>query len=389
MSELAAFLVDEVIPHVPIRQVVLSFPFPVRLWISKSPKLQTQLLTITIRAYSHLLRKKAKAQGLTQKLQHAVVTVIQRFGGSINLNPHFHSLWVDGLYDVSQKDPVFVELPLPTDDEIRELVEIISNRIIRCLKRKGYRVDEFSGEQQENDEMFEEVQSASVQSIIALGERRGKKVRRLGMVEAGSFEGAVLEGPRCASHKGFSLHANLSCSAEERDKLEHMARYIARPPIAIDRLHLRPDGLITYRLRKRYRDGTELLLFSPMELMEKLAALVPRPRIHGTRYHGLFAPHSKSRSKIVLGDKKKETAPTDSPLDKVKSKSRMSWAKLMNRVFKVDVTLCRFCRGEIKVVAAIMERTAIEKILSHLGLPTEPPAICPARSPPQQVFDTF
>ena len=168
-----------------------------------------------------------------------------------------------------------------------------------------------------------------------------------------------------------------------------MARYIARPPIAIDRLHLRPDGLITYRLRKRYRDGTELLLFSPMELMEKLAALVPRPRIHGTRYHGLFAPHSKSRSKIVLGDKKKETAPTDSPLDKVKSKSRMSWAKLMNRVFKVDVTLCRFCRGEIKVVAAIMERTAIEKILSHLGLPTEPPAICPARSPPQQVFDTF
>ena len=175
MSELAAFLVDEVIPHVPIRQVVLSFPFPVRLWISKSPKLQTQLLTITIRAYSHLLRKKAKAQGLTQKLQHAVVTVIQRFGGSINLNPHFHSLWVDGLYDVSQKDPVFVELPLPTDDEIRELVEIISNRIIRCLKRKGYRVDEFSGEQQENDEMFEEVQSASVQSIIALGERRGKK----------------------------------------------------------------------------------------------------------------------------------------------------------------------------------------------------------------------
>ena len=87
MSELAAFLVDEVIPHAPVRQVVLSFPFPVRFWISKNPNLQTQLLAITIRAYSNLLRKKAKAQGLTQKLQYAVVTVIQRMGGSINLRP--------------------------------------------------------------------------------------------------------------------------------------------------------------------------------------------------------------------------------------------------------------------------------------------------------------
>ena len=389
MSELAAFLVDEVIPHVPVRQVVLSFPFPVRFWISKNPNLQTQLLAITIRAYSNLLRQKAKAQGLTQKLQYAVVTVIQRMGGSINLNPHHHSLWVDGLYDVSQKDPVFVELPPPTDEEIRELVETISQRIIRCLKRKGYRVDDFCDEEQADDELFAEVQSASVQSIIALGERRGKKVRRIGMVESASFEGAVLEGPRCASHKGFSLHADVCCAAEDRSKLEHMARYIARPPVAMDRLHLRPDGLITYRLKKRYRDGTEMLLFSPMEMIEKLAASVPPPRVHSTRYHGLFAPHSKARSKIVLGKQKEQTKLTDSPADDVKKETRMSWAKLLNRVFQVDVTLCRFCTGEIKVVAAILEKTAIEKILSHLGIPTDPPVICPARSPPQQEFDAL
>lgn len=392
MSELAAFLVDEVIAHVPVRQVVLSFPFPVRFWISKNPALQSKLLTITIRAYASLLHKKAKAQGLTQKLEHAVVTVIQRFGGSLNINPHFHSLWVDGLYDVSQKDPVFVELPPPTDEEIATLVETISKKVIRVLKRKGYRVDEFSNEtQSDEDELFSEVQSASVQSLIALGERRGKKVRRLGMIEAGNFKGAVIEGPRCASHDGFSLHANNSCEAKEREKLEHMARYIARPPIAIDRLHLRADGLITYRLKKRYRDGTEMLLLSPMELMEKLAALVPRPRVHVTRYHGLFAPHSKERKKIVLGEQKEKKEPklTHSLSDNANKQSRMTWAKLLNRVFQVDVTLCQFCRGEIKVVAAIMERTAIEKILSHLGLPTQPPVIFPARSPPQQRFDPF
>ena len=67
----------------------------------------------------------------------------------------------------------------------------------------------------------------------------------------------------------------------------------------------------------------------------------------------------------------------------------MSWAKLLNRVFKVDITECQFCRGEVKVVAAIMEKTAIERILKHLNLPTEPPIISQARPPPQPTFDDF
>ena len=337
------------------------------------------------------MRKKAKTLGLKQKLEFAVVTVIQRFGGSINLNPHLHMLWVDGLYDVSEEPPVFHRLS-PTDEDVRKLVETLSTRIVKYLKKKGYPVEEESEISEDGNETFSDVQSASVQSLIALGERRGQKVRRLGIIERGHFDGAVLEGERCASHRGFSLHANVSCEAEEREKLEHMVRYIARPPVAIDRLHKRGDGLITYRLKKKYRDGTERLLFSPMELMEKLAALVPKPRSHVTRYHGLFAPHSKNRHKIVLGKPKaKSEAETENAAaeKKVKSDSRMSWAKLLNRVFKVDITECQFCRGEVKVVAAIMEKAVIERILKHLNLPTEQPAIHPARPPPQQSLDDY
>lgn len=301
-------------------------------------------------------------------------------------------LWVDGLYDVGGEKPVFHELPPPSDEEIRTLVETLSLRILRSLKRKGYPVADESDISEEEDETFLDVQSASVQSVIALGERRGQKVRRIGMVERGNFEGAILEGERCASHRGFSLHANVSCRAEQREKLEHMVRYIARPPVAMDRLHKRNDGLITYRLKKKYRDGTEQLLFSPLELMEKLSALVPRPRAHITRYHGAFAPHSKARSKIVKGKPKKETRNIDEntgPETKEKTESRMSWAKLLNRVFNIDITECQFCRGEVKVVAAILERRAIEKILNHLGLPADPPVIHPARPPPQASFDDF
>ena len=81
-----------------------------------------------------------------------------------------------------------------------------------------------------------DVKAASVQSLIALGERRGQKVRRIGIVERGNFEGAFLEGERCASYRGFSLHANVSCRAEEREKLEHLARYVSRPPLAKERI---------------------------------------------------------------------------------------------------------------------------------------------------------
>ena len=389
MSELAACLVDEVFPQVPIRQVVLSFPFPVRFWIAKNNRLQSELLTLTIRAITALLRKKAKGQGFRQKLEYAVVTVIQRFGGSINLNPHLHMLWVDGLYDVAGETAVFHPLTPPTNDEVRELVETLSMRILKCLKRKGYPVEDDVDIPAEEEETFLDVQSASVQSLISLGERRGQKVRRLGLIERGNFEGATLEGERCASYRGFSLHANISCRNDEREKLEHMVRYIARPPVAMDRLYQRPDGNITYRLKKKYRDGTERLLFSPLELLEKLAALVPRPRAHVTRYHGLFAPHSKARNKIVLGKQKDKTDAVEEPEKREKSTSRMSWAKLMNRVFKIDVTQCQFCRGEVKIIAAILERTAIEKILNHLGLPSEPPLISSARPPPQASFDGF
>ncbi len=390
MCELAAFLVDEVFPHVPIRQVVLSFPFPIRFWMGKSPRLQSEILTLTIRAIPGLLKKKAKSQGIKGKLEYAVVTVIQRFGGSINLNPHLHMLSVDGLYDIAEDNAIFHSLT-PTNDDTINLVETLSQRILRSLKRKGYPVEEGSLQEETQQETLDEIQSASVQSIIALGERRGKKIRRIGTAEYGNFEGAILEGERCASHRGFSLHANVSCRAEEREKLEHMVRYIARPPVAMDRLAIRNDGLITYRLKKKYRDGTEQLLFSPLELMEKLAALVPHPRAHITRYHGAFAPHSRARSKIVKGKAGKEPAATESssPETKEKKESRMSWAKLLNRVFKIDITQCQFCRGEVKMVAAILEKAAIEKILNHLGLPTEPPVIRPARPPPQTSFNEF
>ena len=131
-----------------------------------------------------------------------------------------------------------------------------------------------------------------------------------------------------------------------------------------------------------------------MELLEKLASLVPRPRINTIRYHGILAPHARLRSQIVPSQEKNDEPEKNSekqiPDEKTQNNDkRLSWCKLLARVFNIDISTCPLCGDKLKVIAAITDSNTIEKILSHLGLPTTPPTIAPARGPPQSDFDCF
>ena len=152
---------------------------------------------------------------------------------------------------------------------------------------------------------------------------------------------------------------------------------MARPAIAMDRLSRRPDGLLVYKLKTPYKDGTEYLLFSPEELLEKLAALVPIPRVHLIRSHGVLAPHSKIRSKVVPKREPEESTPEAHS----SHAGRMSWAQLLKRVFKIDVETCAHCGGKTRIIAAILQPNAIREILGRLGLSTMAPSIAPDLPP--------
>jgi len=139
---------------------------------------------------------------------------------------------------------------------------------------------------------------------------------------------------------------------------------------------------VLYKLKKAYTDGTTHVMFSQLELLEKLSALVPKPRANLTRYHGVLAPNAKNRSLIV--PKKSEPEDTEKDSSKVKEltssskQNKLSWAKLLKRVFNIDVEHCSKCGAKMRLVSAITQRTEIRKILIHLKIPPDPPELAPA-----------
>ena len=132
------------------------------------------------------------------------------------------------------------------------------------------------------------------------------------------------------------------------------------------------------QLKSPYKDETTHIVMEPLEFMERLAALVPRPRLHLIRFHGVLAPNARLRCKIVPAP-----APpaTESPSEDAHGQGetpRMSWARTLKRVFDIDIEHCANCGGALKIVAAIEDLPVIVKILSHLGLPTRGPTCAPA-----------
>src|SRR5881296_3454721 len=93
---------------------------------------------------------------------------------------------------------------------------------------------------------------------------------------------------------------------------ERLFRYAARPPLSMDRLEALPDGRLRYWFKTAWRNGTTHAIFEPLEFLEKLAALVPTPRAHLVRFHGLLAPAAKWRPSIVPHNATAEALP-DTP----------------------------------------------------------------------------
>jgi len=382
MAETAALLVDDVLPQQPVRQWVLSLPFALRYLLATRPEVVTQVLGIVYRAISaHLIRK----AGLTRaSAVTGAVTLIQRFGSALNLNVHFHLLVLDGIYRREGEGRLrFVPAPAPSTEELKRLVQRIAERIGRSLERSGLITRDIDNAYLAFDPSEETpihgLLGSSITYRIATGPREGQKVFTLQTLPAEP------EAPRSqvAESSGFSLHAGIAAKASQRDKIERLARYVSRPPVATERLSLTRGGNVRYALKTPYRDGTTHVIFEPEDFIARLVALVPKPRAHLTRYHGVFAPASPDRVQIVPSTR--AAASTERGEVSVSDRQRaMSWAQRLRRVFAIDIETCRQCGGHLRVIASIEAPAVIERILEHLGRDAESvDPTHPSRAPPK------
>jgi hypothetical protein len=233
------------------------------------------------------------------------------------LNVHFHSLAPDGIFELEEEGPArFVPLPPPEDEDVEAILRRVIRRAVKILA--------------DYDEEFEDDALAALQAAEAERWLR--------------YPDPFPHVRRSAFLEGFSLHAGVRIHENDREGRERLARYVLRPPLALQRLSRGEDGRLIYRM-KRPRAGSLFLVLTPDELVARLATLVPPPRVRSLRYHGIFAPHAKGRKRVVpppepvapaavAAARKLGKPERPAPARKPARTYRIPWADLLAKVFE-------------------------------------------------------
>jgi Putative transposase len=302
------------------------------------------------------------------------------------VNVHTHALVLDGVFaEDGRGGLVFHPARPPGAGELDALVATLARRIHRLLVRRRVLVEETESDGADpwadDEPVLAGLAAASVQGRVALGPRAGAAIRRCGALH----DEAPLPPVRGSCHAavgGFNLDATVQVPPGARAQLRH-----------------------------GWSDGTTHLRFHPLELLERLASLTPRPRINLVLYYGVLAAHAAWRARLPRPGDAVVTAaehlgaapiersarvmeavpsgratpdPTSDPGRSARRGSNWLWAQLMQRTFGFDVLACPRCGGRFRLVALIEHAEAVRRILRHLGLPTEVPPPRPARAPPRR-----
>jgi hypothetical protein len=255
MAAHAAHWVDRVLPDVPLRQWVLTVPWPRRLLLARNHKLSKGVHGVLQRLIQGWYRTRAEKLLGVRGGRTGAITVIQRFGSDLRLNLHFHCLLIDGVYvrDPATGKLVFHGLPPPTTKDIEEVVATLAHRAERWLARQGWGADEDIVDEVDDDAQ-QTMQAASIAGRVTLGKHAGRLVRRYRLHNGRPYK----LPPRCASCSGYNLHAGTTVTERNRSGRERLCRYLLRPPLAKSRLTQRDDGDLVIQLSRAWSDGALL-----------------------------------------------------------------------------------------------------------------------------------
>lgn len=257
----------------------------------------------------------------------------------------------------------FLPIEEPDRNEFLALETAVARSIVEFLEKRGVLAEGEVRFDSDESDVLDRCQRAAAAGRIPFGPHVGRPVSREGDLARPPGSGKLRR------RHGFDLF--LGSSVQDRFRLERMCRYLARPPLAEGRLAWCKDGRVRLELPRPWADGTTAVILDPLDLLGRLASLVPRPFSNQIRYHGVLAPNAAWR-RIVI-----PVAGRSIPRrrkDRTTGGSWIPWSEIMKRVFRLDVLRCA-CGGQREVVAFITRPEAIRAILESRGLPTEPPTV--------------
>lgn len=420
MCDSAALITDRVLPQVPVRQWVLSVPFEPRLLLARNPRALSAVGRLFVREISHWQREQAGLSGI-RDARTGAICFPQRFGGSLNLNVHYHVAVPDGVFTCRSGDDrtTFHLLPRPTHDDLDALAFNVEMRVLAWLRRRSLLSD---GEDRNGAEPVRSAIDACLEGSLGIGELAAPADGGEPATEE-ALPRATKSQRRAGRSRGFDIHAGVFVSASDREGRERLLRYCARSPLSLERLSQLKDGRLAYALRKPWGKQTHRIM-RPTEFLARLSALIPPPRHPLVRFHGVFAPHSAWRKRIVprksphvpeapqspraavpaepavargpgRGPARppktsattiaaSQPAPPRAPVcdataSRCRRSERIDWAELLKRVYAVDALACP-C-GRLRFIALILDADAAAALLQSLGRDASAPPIARARSP--------
>jgi hypothetical protein len=358
---------------------------PLRFRLAYDQDLCTAVHRALAAALSKRLRRLARARGHADA-QSGSVTFVQRFGGALNLNVHYHLIALDGWFHRASDGTLrFERAPAPTQADVQRLLIDVHTRVMRMLERRGLLEMDAEDDVVSNAPALAACYEGAVTQHVGLGPARGRSVFRIRQMLASHLAGAPARVERagllCAQLDGFDLHGRVAFGADQRARIEQLVRYCARPPLADGRLEKLSDGHYRLTLKTRWRDGTTHLRFEPIELLERLAAQIPKPRKNLVLYAGVLAPHAKLRAEVV-GFARPDPLPEELATETLTRAERETWAELMRVAFHLDVLACPRCGGRMRHIATVLDGRVARKILEHLRLPARAPPARGAKVPP-------
>lgn len=398
MAATAMHIVDRVLPAVPLRQWVLSVPYELRPLLAADPA----VLTLTSRVFFEELRRWYRgASGIDAdgdlRIETGAITFVHRGGGSLNLHTHLHVIAADGVWrcETDGSTPGFIPTRPPTRADMEGVLVRVARRVAAGIERTD------DGSAKVNEALAACQRAASTRGTFGAVRDEGTTKAS---AEVDTDEARFDRRPsknQVGILGGFNLHASVVIGAGDVEGRERLLRYVARPMVVGERVTELEDGRVAWRLKRPGSRGETHRIMEPMEFMARLAGLVPPPRIPQTRYHGALAPNSPWRAAVIpptpivvkgcegagrqvldaessvdgsttLQDDpwQREPSAGTQPTAQTRLSGRIDWATLMHRVWGWDVLACP-CGGRMQFIAVITQRPVIERILKHVGLPSD------------------